>query len=150
MGATRDLLTGLAQMINDSGIAVYDPSGVYTAGQTGIIFKNVPTTPDRVVVLTAVPFTDLTMVPAGLVLVQVRTRGLPNNPLDVDDLGDAVFDLLQGLRDQTFGTVHIIQCLRKSSVPMGQDSSKRWERVDHMYTDLDFPATVNRPSGGWD
>lgn len=150
MAATRDLLTGLAQMIHDTGIGVYNPSGAYTAAQTGIIFKNVPTTPDRVIVLTAVPLTDMTMIPVGKVLVQVRTRGVPNDPLDVDDLGDAVFDLMQGLTNLSLGSTHIIQCLRNSSVPMGQDASKRWERVDHMYLDLDYPPTVNRPSGGWD
>lgn len=150
MGATRDLLTGLAQMIHDNGIGVYNPTGVYSPAQTGIIFKNVPTTPDRVIVLTAVPLTDMTMIPVGKMLVQVRTRGIPNDPLDTDDLGDAVFDLLQGLMNLTLGATHIIQCLRNSSVPMGQDSSKRWERVDHMYMDIDYPPTVNRPENGWD
>lgn len=145
MAATRDLLTGLAQMIADTGIGVFNPSGIYAATDTGIIFKNMPSKPDRCIVLTMVPLTDMTTIPVGKVLVQVRTRGLPNNPLDVDDLGDAVFDLLQGVTDVTLGSAHIIQCLRNSSVPMGVDSAQRWERVDHMYVDMDYPPTPLRP-----
>lgn len=150
MAATRDLLTGMAQMIADTGIGVFNPSGVYAATDTAVIFKNMPASPDRVIVLTAVPLTDMTMSPMGKMLVQVKTRGIPNNPLDVDDLGDAVFDLLQNLTNITMGSTHIIQCLRNSSIPMGEDSANRWERIDHMYIDMDYPPTVNRPANGWD
>lgn len=145
MAATRDLLSGFAGMINDSNIGVYKATGVYAANETGIVFKNMPSTPHRVIVLTAVPLTDMTMIPVGKMLVQVRTRGLPNNPLDVDDLGDAIFDLMHGVTNVTMGSTHIIQCLRNSSVPMGVDSSQRWERVDHFYIDMDYPGTPNRP-----
>jgi len=148
--ATRDLLVGFAQMLNDSGIGVYNPSGVYTPTQTGIVFKTVPQGPDRCIILTVVPLIDSVEIPMGKTLLQVRTRGLPNQPLDVEDLGDACFDLLQNIKNLTMGSTHIIQCLRNSSVPMGQDNSKRWERVDHMYIDLDYPPTVNRPDNGWD
>jgi len=80
--------------------------------------------------------------------VQVRTRGNPNDPLDVDDLGDSIFELLHGRTDLTFGPVHIIQMNRRQSVPMGMDASKRWERADQFYLDVDYPATANRPVGG--
>lgn len=146
----RDLLTGLAQMIADSGIGVYRLTGGYQPNETAVVFKSMPSAPDRAIVLTAVPMTDQVMIPMGMVLVQARFRGVAGDPLDVDDLGDAVFDLLHGLKDQTFGSVHIIQCLRNSSVPMGQDASRRWERIDHFYIDLDYAPTTNRPDGGWD
>lgn len=150
MAAARDLLTGIAHMIADTGIGIFNPSGVYASTDTGIIFKNMPAKPDRAITLTAVPLTDGVAVPMGKMLVQVRTRGLPNNPLDVDDLGDAIFDLLQNVTDVTMGSTHIIQCLRNSSVPMGVDPSLRWERVDHFYIDMDYPPTVNRTINGWD
>jgi len=146
----RDLLTGLAQMIADSGIGVYRLTGSYAADETAVVFKSMPSSPDRAIVLTAVPMTDQVFIPMGMVLVQTRCRGVPGDPLDVDDLGDAVFDLLHGLTDQQFGAVHIIQCLRNSSVPMGQDSNRRWERIDHFYIDLDYAPTTHRPDGGWD
>lgn len=150
MSTTRDLLTGLAQIINDSNIATYKADGVYTATDTGVVFMTVPSTPDRVVMLWAVPLTDSVMVPMGKVLIQVRVRGLPNQPLDTEDLGDAVFDLLHGITRHPLGSVNIIQILRNSSIPNGQDNSKRFERIDHFYVDLDYPATANRPDMGWD
>lgn len=146
----RDLLTGIAQMIADSGIGVYRTAGAYASNETAVVFKSMPSSPDRAIVLTAVPMTDQVFIPMGMVLVQARCRGVPGDPLDVDDLGDAVFDLLHGLKAMTLGSVHIIQCLRNSSVPMGQDSSRRSERIDHFYIDLDYAPTTNRPAGGWD
>jgi hypothetical protein len=150
MSATRDLLTGIAQIIADSNIAVYNPTGIYQSTDTGIVFMTVPSTPDRAVMLWAVPLTDATVTPMGKTLVQVRVRGLPNQPLDTEDLGDAIFDLLQGIRSHPLGSVNIIQMLRNSSIPNGQDSAKRFERIDHFYVDLDYPATPNRPDNGWD
>jgi hypothetical protein len=150
MSTTRDLLTGLAQIIADSSIAVYDPVGAYAATDTGVVLMKLPSTPDRVVALWAVPLTDGTMTPIGQTLIQVRTRGLPDQPLDTEDLGDAVFDLLHGIRNHPLGSVNIIQILRKSSIPNGQDNSKRFERIDHFYADIDYPPTTNRPAMGWD
>jgi hypothetical protein len=151
MGAMRDLAVGFATMIADSSIAVYRPDGSpYLASETAIVFKDMAPSPDRMVCLTSVPLTDATAASYGLVLVQVKMRGLPNNSYDVDDLGDAIFDLVQNTRNVTFGSTHAIQILRNSSVPMGVDTSKRWLRTDHYYVDLDFPETANRNLGGWD
>jgi hypothetical protein len=145
----RDLAVGFANLIADSGLGVYNPTGAYAATDTAIVFKDLPPAPNRCIVLTAVPLTDAEVIPLGKVLVQVRLRGNPNDPLDVDDLGDAITDLVHGARNLTFGSTHAVQILRNSSVPMGVDNAKRWTRIDHFYVDLDYPATANRPDGGW-
>lgn len=152
MGAMRDLADGFATMIADSAIAVYRTDGTaYQPGETAIVFKDMPATPHRVVCITPVPLTDATSASFGKVLVQVKVRGLPNVSLDADDLGDAVFDLMQNTRNVVFGSTHVIQVLRNSSVPMGEDKAKRWERIDHFYVDLDYPETANRNNGnGWE
>lgn len=151
MGAMRDLAVGFATMIADSSIGVYRADGsAYLTSETAIVFKDMQPNPHRMICLTAVPLTDATAASYGLVLVQVKMRGLPNNAFDVDDLGDAVFDLMQNTRNVTFGSTHAIQILRNSSVPMGVDSGKRWLRTDHYYVDLDFPETAKRNLGGWD
>lgn len=151
MGAMRDLAVGFATTIAGSGIGVYRSDGsAYTAAETAIVFKDMPQAPDRVICLTPVPLTDETVLPQGLVLVQVKMRGLPGNALDVDDLGDAVFDLMQGATNLVFGSTQVIQILRNSSVPMGVDDSRRWLRTDHFYADLGYPTTAKRPEGGWD
>lgn len=146
-----DLAVGFATMISGSKIATYRADGsAYLASETAIVFKDMPASPDRVVCITPVPMTDQTVIPLGMVLVQVKTRGLPGRPLDVDDLGDAIFDLVHGARNTVMGSTTVVQILRNSSVPMGVDAAKRWERVDHYYCDVDFAATLNRPDGGWD
>lgn len=153
MGVTTDLLDGIAVKIGAevSPTIVWNPNAVYTSGQTGIFMKFMPTTPDRVVVLTAVNQGDDISMPAGQVMVQVRGRGLPNRPTDVDDLLDSIFPILHGATNLMFGTVTVIQMNRRVSVPMGMDdASKRWERIDQYYLDLDFPPTTNRPEqGSW-
>ena len=149
MSTTTDLLTGLAGMIAGAGLGItYNQAGAYTAGQTGIFMKIMPATPDRVVTLTLVPRRDDITMPYGQAMVQVRGRGLPNNPLDIDSLLDSIFDILHGTKDLTFGTAHVTQMNRESSVPNGMDDAKRWERFDAYAIDLDVPPTVLRPAGG--
>lgn len=150
MSAMRDLAVGFATTLSGSGVGVFSPTGAYAPTDTAIVFKDMPPAPDRMIVLTAVPLTDAEVIPLGKVLVQVKMRGAPNNSLDVDDLGDAVFDLMHGATNLVFGSTHAIQVFRNSSVPMGIDSARRWLRTDHYYVDLDYAATTNRPAGGWD
>lgn len=149
MSVTKDLLEGIAGMI----VAGVPGTSYNLAAPTvdgGIVLKLMPASPDRVITLTAVNQGDDITMPLGQVMVQVRGRGLPNRPTDVDDLLDSIFDVLHGTKNLTFGSVTIVQMNRKVSVPMGMDDSKRWERIDQFYLDLDFPATANRPAqGSW-
>lgn len=149
MSVTSDLLTGIATMIAGASLGItYSPTGVYTASQTGVFMKIMPAAPDRVVTLTAVNQGDDITMPLGQIMVQVLGRGLPNKPVDVDDLLDGIFAILHGATNLAFGTVTVIQCNRKVSVPMGMDTSQRWTRADQYYLDVDFPPTSNRPDGG--
>lgn len=148
--STRDLFTGLAETIDGSGIGTYRPTGVYLPGETAIVHRSSPQSPDRVIMMMCVPMTDATMIPMGRWMVQFYFRGVPNDTFDVEDLGDAVFDLMHGAKDMMMGSVHIIQCLRQGSVGNGQDTSKRWTRIDRYMIDLDVAPTTNRPANGWD
>lgn len=146
---TTELLEGIAGMIV-AGVpgTSYNPSAATVNG--GILLKRMPASPDRVITLTAVFQGDDITMPLGQVMVQVRGRGIPNRPTDVDDLLDDIFDVLHGTTNLTFGSVTIVQMNRKVSVPMGTDANVRDERVDQYYLDLDFPATANRPAlGSW-
>ena len=151
MRDTGDLLTGIATMIAAGGLGVtYNAAGTYTAAQTGLLMKVMPATPDRVVTLTAVNQGDSITMPAGQVMVQVRGRGNPGQPVDVDDLLDSIFLILHGTKNLVFGGVTVIQMNRRVSVPMGMDDSKRWERVDQYYLDVSTPPSALRPaSGSW-
>ena len=133
MSFTTDLLTGLAAYLAANGVA--DP----------VFFKALPTTPDRCIAVTAYASTDEAKVALSHVRVQFWFRGIVNNSLDVDDLGDSVFALLQGAENLTFGTAHVVQALRVSSIQLGADASKRSERTDNYELNLDVPVTPGRP-----
>jgi hypothetical protein len=149
--STRDIFAGLATTIAGAGIGVYRSDGsAYLDGETAIVFAESPPSPDRVVMMQVVPMTDETVLPSGVWMVQFYFRGLPGNRLDVHDLGDSVFDLLQGKTGFVLGSVTVDQCYRQGSVPNGMDDKLRGTRIDRYMLELNTTPTVNRPAGGWD
>jgi hypothetical protein len=146
MSFTSDLLTGLAAYLAAAGIGItYRPTDPYLATETGVFFGLYPTSPDRVVVLSAYVTTDEPKVALSKIRVEVALRGAPNNSLDVLDLGDAIFTVLQGAENLTFGTAHVVQALRVISASGGVDDNKRSERSDSYELDVDVPITSGRP-----
>jgi hypothetical protein len=141
-GFTTELLTGLAAYIAAGGIgATWSTSGAYTVLQTGIVLGAIPQSPDRIVTLAAYGVADSPALSDSVVGVQVRTRWGGSDPRPVDDLDDAIFDLLHGKTALTLSTgVTIVQCLRQSSASLGQDENNRWMRTANYY------ATAHRPS----
>lgn len=131
-------------MIATAGLGTYSPTAVLLDSQTGIYTKGMPEHPDRAVVLTVYGATDAPKENLTSFNVQVWCRGLPNQPLDVDDLGDAIFNLLQGAEALTFGSVKVLQILRKFPAQMGDDANQRWERADNYVIDANIPATPGR------
>lgn len=148
MSFTGDLFVGLGQILNDAGIADFpwDGSSTPTTG-AAVIYKDMPDNPDRVVSLT--PWGaggDQPLLTLGRQPFQARFRGTVD-PRDVDELGDAVFNVLHGLTDREFGSVHVIQILRESSLPLGQDEQeRRWMRSDNYLIDVDLPGSLYRPA----
>jgi hypothetical protein len=58
-----------------------------------------------------------------------------------------VFEALHNLTDRTFGSVHVVQMLRTSAIPLGMDDqSRRWMRSDNYSVDVDLPGTALRPA----
>lgn len=145
MSATRDLLEGVAWQLHNAGIGVYRPDGVYTTADIGIVHKNTPTSPDRCIILNSYTpgNTDDADQPLGTVAVQFRVRGRPNRPLDTNETLDAIFRLLQGQEQYRYGTVQATQVYRYTSIPMGQDASKRSEHADNYYIDVELPPTLH-------
>lgn len=140
MSFTRDLLVGLAGELTAAGIATYS-----TGAGGGIYFNALPTSPDRAVSITAYSSVDEPKVTRSTVRVQFWFRGARDDSGDCDDMADATFLLLQGAEDRTYGTAHLVQCNRASSVPLGTDDSKRSSRTDNYEIDLDLPVTPGRP-----
>lgn len=143
-GYTSDLLTGLAQYLSDNGVGVYKLTG-YAGTDTAIFIKGLGDTPDRAIAITSYATVDQVKVNQTTVRVQFWCRGIANNTLDVDDLGDAIFALIQGMENHDFGTAHVIQAYRVSSSGLGLDTANRSERSDNYAFDLNVPETAGRP-----
>jgi hypothetical protein len=138
---TTDLLTGLATDLNTQGLATY------TGGAGGnVFFKELPTSPDRCVALTAYATIDEPKIARSSIRVQFYFRGIAGAATDVDDLADDVFSWLQGREDFWYGSdLHVIQAFRVSAIQLGMDDNKRNERSDSYQFDCDLPITSGRP-----
>jgi hypothetical protein len=143
-GWTSKLLTGLAEHLAANGVGVWHPDGsAYAAGETGILIRSIPPTPDRIVTLAAYPvaagYVGLSDITVG---IQVRLRG-GTDPRDCDDLADDIFDLLDSTSHLTLGGIAVVQLYRQSYASLGQDGNRRWEASHNYYADAMRP-TSNR------
>lgn len=141
-GFTTDLLTGLAVELQAAGIGSWDEAGIYADSETGIVLGNVPQSPPRIITLSAYGVSDHPTLSDSVVGVQVRCRWEGEDPRPVDDLADRVYNHLHGkvAMELTTGVV-IIQCLRQSASPLGQDANKWWSNVQNFYASVWRPST---------
>ncbi len=147
MGFSRDLLTGFAGILQTAGAGTYrSDNSAYQAGETAITFGGTLDQPDRCITLTGygagfdAPREALTRTN-----LQTISRGARDSYLDAEDLDDAVFQAIQGLTGRQFGSVYLIQCLRRSSIPLGPDAAMRWEISSNYALDINPPTTSLRP-----
>jgi hypothetical protein len=140
MSITRDLLVGLATELSAAGVLTYANDST-----TQIFLKQLPTSPDRCLAITSYATSDEAKITLSSMRIQFWFRGTPNDSVDVDDLADAAFNVLQGMENRTYGSVHLVQCNRVSSSPLGLDENKRAERSDNYEVDVDVPVTAGRP-----
>jgi hypothetical protein len=137
---TTDFLDGLAQHLEDAGVGTFHSTGVpYTAAQTAIVFDQVPTNPDRLIVLTAYGGGDDPTLSQGEVMVQARFRGT-TDPRTVVLIEDAAFGALHNLPRTDLGGVKVAAAWRTSFAYMGADANGRHERVSN------YRFLVHRPT----
>lgn len=143
MSFTNDLLRGLAGVLNSTSVATYrSDDSDYLESETAVTFTLMPQFPARCVTLTAYNATDAVTMARSRIPVQFKFRG--SDPLDVNDLADAAFGQLQTLTGVQLGSVWLIQILRNSMVPLGQDDNHRWLRADNYYADINTPVSAHR------
>ena len=137
---TTDVAAGLGQHLASAGIGTWRADGVYAPGETGIVVKTMPPNPDRVIVISPYPVREA---PAGsdiTLALQVRCRG-GQDPRDVDELADAVRDLLHGARNVILGPARCALVWRQSHAPLGADESGRWETSSNFYAQTAHPSS---------
>lgn len=138
MGHTSQILTGLAELMEQAGLGVYRSDEVIHDYEAGIFLHRLPESPDRAYVLTPYPVEDTGLTDV-IDAIQIRMRAGPN-PTDVLDMADAVRNLLHMRESTTLGDVHVSLIWRESQGQMGQDSHGREELTSNYY------ARSNRPS----
>jgi len=143
-GFQSNLLTGLAVYLAADGIgATWNTSGAaYTALQTGIKLGDVPQTPDRIITLTVYDSDDDPALSDSAPLVQIRCRAEGADKRKVDDLEDAIFNLLQNKLDLVLSTGVTVGQIHRVSGPasLGQDGNSRWS------VSSNYLVSAHRPS----
>lgn len=138
MGFSNDLASGIAQLLEDDGIAVWSPTGTYTADQLGIYLETVPETKDRLITLSLY---DVSEPIAGdsIIGLQVRIRLPGQDPRPINDLDDSIKTALNG-RAFTANGIRVSLCQWQSGTTLGPDNSKRRNKS------ANYHLTVLRPS----
>ncbi len=139
MGWTADLAAGLGQLLDTKGLGVWRPDDVIADPETAIVAAIVPSAPTKVITLTLYGFDDAPTLSDTEGMVQVRTRG-DRNPSTVDDLDDAVFDVLQNLPRTVVNGITISGCWRRSAAYLGVDGNGRHSRTSN------YRLLTHRPS----
>ena len=131
-------MTGLAQIMQSNGLGVFSTSGTYPDDSWGLFLGLTPDQPDRAVSIMAYPVedTDLVTVITG---VQFRLRGT-RDPREVENMSDALYDLLHNRSHFTVNGVTVELSWRQSGAWMGQDANQRVERVENFYLHADRSA----------
>jgi hypothetical protein len=141
-GWTSQLITNLAQYLHDHSVGVWRPAGSYTAGEIAICDRIIPPFPDRLITLAAYPITTPPQLQDVTVGVQARIRGTTDTRV-CDDIGDALFELLDGAKHLVLGDIRTVQIYRQSAGSLGHDSNERWEASHNYYVEA-MRSTLSR------
>lgn len=140
---TTNLITGIAELLDVAGVGEWRPNGPgYTTSEVGILMRDVPPQPDRVITLAPYPVASPVGMADYVQGVQIRCRGT-GDPRVCEDLGDAIFDLLDSASQLKLGGVSVVQIYRQSYTSLGQDGNGRWESSSNFYVEAMRP-TINR------
>lgn len=143
-----DLLLGYAELLAGQGVGTYRTDGTpYAAGETAIVFGELPTSPDRAIGLALYNgLPDEATQNLSHPRLQLMVRGAPGQPLDAGDIATAAFMVLQAVAHRDYGTAHVVQSLRVSAVPLGVDDNRRTMRADNYQLDVNTPHSAGRPA----
>ncbi|BCJ64150.1 minor capsid protein [Polymorphospora rubra] len=140
MGWTTDLLEGCAEHLAAASVGLWLPNGVYGPDDIGIVIRDVPQTPNRLITLANYPVgTDLPGMADHISAIQIRIRA-GRDPRECDDLADDVFDALDSAMGLRWRGIPIKQIWRQSYTSLGKDGNGRWERSENYYIDSMRPT----------
>lgn len=130
----KQLMAGIAQLLEGSGVGAWQDAGVYPAGTVlPIYIRAVPAAPDRLITVSHYPVAQVAWTVDTVEGIQVRNRGPADDPRPADDDADAIRAALDGLEHVDVGGVRVSLIQWQSGAPMGQDSNRRWEMTQNFY-----------------
>jgi hypothetical protein len=131
----RQVALGIEEVLVGAGIVAPIPTGnqPYPKDSTALFRKSMGDKPDRAVAVNVYDFELPPWPQSGVVaLVQIRTRVPKGDPNAVDDLGDAIVNLLHGVHHASWGEVKVERCTYSFGGSIGADPSGRQERADNF------------------
>lgn len=136
---TVNMLTGLAQMLNDAGAGIYrGPTGTYTDAERGIYFSTMPAAAVQGISITR--YLDVPdIIAVNHVRVQVLTRA-GTNQLDGESVVDLIRDALHDKNHIDLNGIRFNRMVQESFTPLGPDQNGRFEYSQN------FTLTGNRYS----
>lgn len=126
-----DLLAGVAELLADEGVGVYDPDDVLQADATGIVLGKTPDGPDRVLGLTLYPVADDDSTDS-VTGIQARMRA-GTDPVAIVQLANDLFSVLHNRANYQVRGVQVEISWRQSQAWIGQDSRGRMELTANYY-----------------
>lgn len=142
-GFKTNLGEGIAQLLDDRGIGIYDAAGVYdpAASLPSIKLKKVADQPERLITITVYPAGDQTGAPNSLVAMQIRSRWDGKDPRPADDLDDAIFAVLQQFSGTLETGVKVGYCRRISGTSLGPDEKGRYSVSSNYHVSAYWPTS---------
>lgn len=129
MTTISDLVAGLAQWLDDEGLADYKPTDPYVSNDRAVTIKSLPTNPDDALAIFPYGVTDARVLPNMEIRVQLRFRSAGSR-LSVDQWADSVAEKLHWAHYLKFGDVTVQRAERTIIAPFGPDDNGREERAD--------------------
>lgn len=134
MTIAKDLMAGVAQLLEDAGVGTWQESGVYAADAVRPIYiRAMPASPHRLITVSHYPVSQTAWTSDTVEGIQIRTRGPADDPRPADDDADAVRAALDGLEHVVVGGHHVSLIVWQSGAVMGQDDNRRWEMSQNFY-----------------
>ncbi|WP_104088024.1 minor capsid protein [Arthrobacter sp. GMC3] len=133
MGFNTNLLIGIAELLDASGVGAWSVTGAYNLTDTAITADVLPQKPDGAIALALYPVQDDGGTTDSIIGLQCRVRGQPGNRTTDKDILDGLFDTLHDLQNVTISGIPIVRIWHQSGARLGPDAANRLEHTANYY-----------------
>lgn len=135
-----DFATGGAVLLAGAGIGVWDPDGIYSAGQVGHMVGVLPDQPDDVIAGFPYAVGHDPALADSTIGWRLHLRG-GTDPRPVLDRAAAIFDVLHGLTDIMVGGIWVVTMWQQADNDLRPDQNERAQHASTYYARVAWPST---------